>query len=61
MPEHVLMTEIKIITDGSRRRRWTAAEKLRIVEVEGNRSPVGPRKPPRAAGSRQHLHRCASQ
>lgn len=32
MPEHVLMTEIEIITDGGRRRRWTAAEKLRIVE-----------------------------
>ena len=32
MPEHVLMSEIEIITDGGRRRRWTAAEKLRIVE-----------------------------
>lgn len=32
MPEHVLMSEIAIITDGGRRRRWTAAEKLRIVE-----------------------------
>ncbi len=32
MPEHVLMSEIDIITDGGRRRRWTAAEKLRIVE-----------------------------
>ena len=32
MPEHVLMAEIEIITDGGRRRRWTAAEKLRIVE-----------------------------
>ena len=31
MPEHVLMSEIEIITDGGRRRRWTAAEKLRIV------------------------------
>lgn len=31
MPEHVLMSEIEIITDGGRR-RWTAAEKLRIVE-----------------------------
>jgi transposase len=28
----VLMSEIEIITDGGRRRRWTAAEKLRIVE-----------------------------
>ena len=32
MPEHVLMSEIEIITDGGRRRRFTAAEKLRIVE-----------------------------
>lgn len=32
MPDHVLMSEIEIITDGGRRRRWTAAEKLRIVE-----------------------------
>lgn len=32
MPEHVLMSEIEIITGGGRRRRWTAAEKLRIVE-----------------------------
>jgi transposase len=26
------MPEIEIITDGGRRRRWTASEKLRIVE-----------------------------
>ena len=26
------MPEVEIITDGGRRRRWTAAEKLRIVE-----------------------------
>ncbi len=32
MPKHVLMPEIEIITDGGRRRRWSAAEKLRIVE-----------------------------
>ncbi|SFE89200.1 Transposase [Roseivivax sediminis] len=32
MPEHVLMSEIEIITDGGRRRRWPATEKLRIVE-----------------------------
>lgn len=32
MPEHVLMSEIEIITDGGRRRRWSAAEKVRIVE-----------------------------
>ena len=31
-PEHVLVSEIEIITDGGRRRRWGAAEKLRIVE-----------------------------
>jgi len=32
MPKHVLMSETEVITDGGRRRRWTAAEKLRIVE-----------------------------
>jgi transposase len=32
MPEHVLMSDIEIITDGGRRRRWSSAEKLRIVE-----------------------------
>lgn len=32
MPEHMLTSEVEIITDGGRRRRWTAAEKLRIVE-----------------------------
>ena len=32
MPKHVLMSEIEIITDGGRRRRWSAAEKVRIVE-----------------------------
>ena len=32
MPEHMLISEIEIITDGGRRRRWTAAENLRIVE-----------------------------
>ena len=32
MPEHVLTPEVEIITDGGRRRRWMAAEKLRIVE-----------------------------
>ena len=32
MPEHMLMSDVEIITDGGRRRRWTAAEKLRIVE-----------------------------
>jgi transposase-like protein len=31
MPEHVLMSELEIITDGGRR-RWSATEKLRIVE-----------------------------
>ena len=28
----MLMSEIEIITDGGRRRRWSGAEKLRIVE-----------------------------
>jgi transposase len=30
----VLTPEVEIITDGGRRRRWTAAERLRIVEGE---------------------------
>jgi transposase-like protein len=30
--KHVLMSEIEIIIDGGCRHRWTAAEKLRIVE-----------------------------
>ena len=29
MPEHVLMSDMEIITDGGRRRRWGAAEILR--------------------------------
>jgi len=41
MPEHVLMPDVEIITDGGRRRRWTAAEKLRIVEGEEDRGPCG--------------------
>ncbi len=32
MPEHVRMPEIELITDGGRRRRWTAAEKRRFAE-----------------------------
>lgn len=28
----ITLSEIEIITDGGRRRRWPAAEKLRIVE-----------------------------
>ncbi len=32
MPGHVLMSDYEIITDGGRRRRWPASEKLRIVE-----------------------------
>ena len=32
MPEHVLMSDYEIITDGGRRRRWSSVEKLRIVE-----------------------------
>jgi len=36
----MLMSDIEIITDGGRRRRWSAAEKLRIVEetLQGNDS-----------------------
>ena len=30
--KHMLMSEIEIITDGGRRRRWSASDKLRIVE-----------------------------
>lgn len=30
--KHVLMSDVEIITDGGGRRRWSAAEKLRIVE-----------------------------
>ena len=30
--KHMLMSEIDIITDGGRRRRWSATDKLRIVE-----------------------------
>lgn len=32
MPERVLTSDCEIITDGGRRRRWPAAEKLQIVE-----------------------------
>lgn len=32
MPEDMLMANVEIINDGGRRRRWSAAEKLRIVE-----------------------------
>lgn len=40
MPEHVLMSDIEIITDGGRRRHWSSAEKLRIIEetLEGRES-----------------------
>ena len=34
MPEHVLTPEVEIITDGGRRRCWTATETLGIVEGE---------------------------
>ena len=37
MPQHVLMSEIEIIADGGRRRRWTAAEKVRIRRDAGFR------------------------
>lgn len=32
MHKHVLMSEMEIISNGGCRRRWTAAETLRIVE-----------------------------
>ncbi len=32
MPKDMLMANVEIIPDGGRRRRWSAAEKLRIVE-----------------------------
>ena len=32
MPKDMLMANVEIITDGGRRRRWSAAEKLWIVE-----------------------------
>ena len=32
MPKHMLMSDFEIITDGGRRRRWSAGDKLRIVE-----------------------------
>jgi transposase len=40
MPEHVFMSDIEIITDGGRRRHWSSAEKLRIIEetLEGRES-----------------------
>jgi len=43
MPEHVLMSEIEIITDGGRRRRWSESETLRIVEepLDKTRSKKG--------------------
>ncbi|GHG11550.1 hypothetical protein GCM10017322_03880 [Paracoccus aerius] len=43
MPKHVLISEIEIITDDGRRRRWTAAEKLRIVEetLDGQAKHLG--------------------
>lgn len=31
-PEHMLMSGYEIISDGGRRRHWSASEKLRIVE-----------------------------
>ena len=32
MPEHMLMSGLEIMTGGGRRRRWSAAERIRIVE-----------------------------
>lgn len=49
MPEHVLMSEIEIITDSGRRRRWSASEKLRIVEPRQHLSRGAPER--RRAGT----------
>ncbi|WP_299821506.1 hypothetical protein [uncultured Jannaschia sp.] len=35
MPEHVLMSEMEIITDDGRRRRWTAAEPSQVPRRVG--------------------------
>jgi transposase len=61
MPELVLMSDIEIITDGGRRLRWSAAEKLRTVEetlddrtsisVVARRNAVAPNMMYRCAGS----------
>jgi transposase len=49
MPEHVLMSENEIITDGGRRRPWSASEKLRetldereSISVVARRNGVAP-------------------
>ena len=31
MPEHMLTSDVEIISDGGRRRRWPVAERLRII------------------------------
>jgi transposase len=36
MPEHVLMSEIEIITDGGRRRRWSAGEPFAVSALSLN-------------------------
>jgi transposase len=41
MPEHVLMSEIEIITDGGRRRRWSASEKMSAVSASSSGRPRG--------------------
>ena len=41
MPEHMLVSDFEIISDGGRRRRWSSSEKLRIVEGEADRGPGG--------------------
>ena len=59
----MLMSEIEIITDGGRRCRWSATDKLRIVEetcarrngvVARRRNPGGV--DPAGAGSNAKLH-----
>ena len=42
MPEHVLMPDYDIITDGGRRRRWPAAEKLGSSKRHSRKAPASP-------------------
>ena len=44
MPEHALISEIEIMTNGGRRRPWSAAEKLRIVDEPWTSGRAEPRR-----------------
>lgn len=55
------MSDYEIITDGSRRRRWSSSEKLRIVEGEVGRGPSGAAEAAEHGRDRQHFHRCTPQ